>query len=1130
LNQSITRTEYDSPLVCALAVLGVREDGWKGAEQYPPVLSAVIKVARFMVVQQALELSGPSHEAEFDNDSAYESDNTHPRRKGCLQFVQEMMDKFMVRGSHGPMQWMLDLRTYGLKIQYNTTSKGHVQWKGHDELLYKDLHFGMAQFRGMIHGLAAETRRLLFEELLFSSNKSTDGVPPVPWDSLRDDPTNERPGWNFLHDPRSHLPVNGETWLFNQVGRNPSIQRRFLKSGSHPGLNRRGVEGYMARVVEFREKLAVLIHIAGGQPARGPELLSIRHSNTAKGGHRNIFIEDGMVVFVTRYHKGYTVSGDVKIIHRYLPREVGELLVWYLWLVLPFQQQLEAVAWERETMSSHLWPADPSGRKWTSERLRRVLKRESGAGMGQELTIQAYRQIAIGISRKFMRASAAFCPDDDDDEDGQPNSPWDEENWASGIADAQAGHSSHVAGLVYGRAILEQAGTVTDRRIQFRMSSTDWHRFLGFQPPADDAPTSKKRKRAPFESEAEDGRMDRWKCLRQMDPTTQLKRMMGEDAEFRGVQKEAIRAIAAGESPVVAVMPTGAGKSLLFMLPAWFAQGGTTVVVVPLVALRADLTRRCRELGISCREWDNRRPPDAAAVVLVTPESAVSGGFASFLNRLRAMQRLDRIVIDECHVVLSRQDRFRKQLQQLGKLVAAETQMVLLTATLPPGEEKELYRRMYFEEDRVRLLRARTGRVNVAYQVLKLSPRKGHGGDAAVLEVVRGRMQKHKAGKTIVYCNTVGKATRLAEALGCGAYHSTAVDKERMLEAFREGSQRIIVATSSLGMGVDIADIRCVIHADRPRSLLEYAQESGRAGRDGLTCEAVVIEQEGWMASVDSERTGEEQALVRTYLWGEGGEERCRRVLLDGYLDGRTDRAGCEGGEELCDVCAGARDARDVVTGERGGQEPGEGEGEMRRTFLRQEQERSIPRARYVQRRQSEAMDMEWLRQQLQWWAGRCVMCSATAAGSSASAHHDLGQCRRPESRVAQEKVRMIEQSIRFAPYSGCFWCGVPQEVCDGWEEKSGGGFRKAADRACQFKGVLVAGVVGLALAYPDRVGERWRRRIMEMGMRSEQDIVRFLGRARATVATECNNLVGEFCWVTRAVAERRDGGWEALG
>ncbi|KAG9378482.1 DUF3505 multi-domain protein [Pyrenophora tritici-repentis] len=113
LNHRITRREYDSPLVCALAVLGVKEDGWKGPEQYPPILSAVIKIARFMVVQKGLEMSGPEEDSgdETDDDlddSAYESGPSQRRRpKGCLQLVQKMMDRFMVRGSHSPMQWML---------------------------------------------------------------------------------------------------------------------------------------------------------------------------------------------------------------------------------------------------------------------------------------------------------------------------------------------------------------------------------------------------------------------------------------------------------------------------------------------------------------------------------------------------------------------------------------------------------------------------------------------------------------------------------------------------------------------------------------------------------------------------------------------------------------------------------------------------------------------------------------------------------------------------------------------------------------------------------------------------------------------------------------------------------------
>jgi hypothetical protein len=128
--------------------------------------------------------------------------------------VKEIMDRFIVRGTHSLMQWMLDLRTYRLKIHYNSTARGHVEWVGQDEMLYKDLQFNMAQFRGMVHGLATESRRLLMDKLLYSSSSAAKLIPSVPWESLRDNLTDKRLGWNFLKDHRTCMPVDGEQWLF----------------------------------------------------------------------------------------------------------------------------------------------------------------------------------------------------------------------------------------------------------------------------------------------------------------------------------------------------------------------------------------------------------------------------------------------------------------------------------------------------------------------------------------------------------------------------------------------------------------------------------------------------------------------------------------------------------------------------------------------------------------------------------------------------------------------------------------------------------------------------------------------------------------------------------------------------
>jgi hypothetical protein len=108
---------------------------------------------------------------------------------------------------------------------------------------------------------------------------------------------------------------------------NPRLQDQFIKPASQTGIYRQEVERYMDWVVAFREKLIMSTHLTGRQPAQGPKVKSIRHSNTIKGEYRNMFIKDSMLVFTTQYHKGYVVSDNVKIIHQYVPRKVSELVV-----------------------------------------------------------------------------------------------------------------------------------------------------------------------------------------------------------------------------------------------------------------------------------------------------------------------------------------------------------------------------------------------------------------------------------------------------------------------------------------------------------------------------------------------------------------------------------------------------------------------------------------------------------------------------------------------------------------------------------------------------------------------------------------------------------------------------------
>jgi superfamily II DNA helicase RecQ len=201
--------------------------------------------------------------------------------------------------------------------------------------------------------------------------------------------------------------------------------------------------------------------------------------------------------------------------------------------------------------------------------------------------------------------------------------------------------------------------------------------------------------------------------------------------------------------------------------------------------------------------------------VLVTPELAVEEKFTTFLNRLRATQQLDQIVINKCYIVLNRRYTFRKQIQQLGQLVAAETQIVMLTATLPPSKKNKLFRRMHFEQDQIKIFQARTTRNNIAYQVIEIDKAlKKQEVEAVVVNKARQKMQQYKSGKIIIYGNSVAKVKTLAEKFSCDTYYHNAVGKASILANFIASKQQVIVATSALGIEVNIPNIQCIIHVD----------------------------------------------------------------------------------------------------------------------------------------------------------------------------------------------------------------------------------------------------------------------------------------------------------------------------
>ena len=184
------------------------------------------------------------------------------------------------------------------------------------------------------------------------------------------------------------------------------------------------------------------------------------------------------------------------------------------------------------------------------------------------------------------------------------------------------------------------------------------------------------------------------------------------------MQERVIRSVMRGEWPIVQVTPTGGGKRLTFMLPAYCVPDGVTVVITPLVALENDMVQRCGKLGIDAYVWKRDGVQRAASIVFVTPESAVTKGFGAFVDRMHGQQKMDRAVVDECHTLLEWSKTFRPQIGALGRTLRAfGVPVICLTATLKPSEEGRLFSELGFTRGRMQMFRERTTRTNIAYRV-----------------------------------------------------------------------------------------------------------------------------------------------------------------------------------------------------------------------------------------------------------------------------------------------------------------------------------------------------------------------------------------------------------------------------
>ncbi|MBE3098262.1 MAG: DEAD/DEAH box helicase, partial [Planctomycetes bacterium] len=994
VRQELGGNVYESPLLCFTAAAGIRKTplGYAEPHLYTGLLAGVLWWSRAVFLEVCFA-SQPRELEEVDFDALEAFDKEHAR--------------WMCAGTHTVIGEVIRLMAYGKGCRRNMARQASIRWEqGHGALVHSGDRIAVDDVKRTARGLVTDAE-LLLDQLLSRAWEKERGR--IDLRRIRDDMARRGAGDSFATRPENE-------WLGSGPDKVVRLAGSLLWDAQQSRYKLAFIRKWMKRLRRFREQLIVAVHVWGGQPGRGPELATLRHADSLML-LRNVFVLDGMVAIVTDRDKMKSIRGQGRKVARFIPERLGKIVVAYVAWLLPAEEALAELCGGPRPRADELefmWRHGDS-RAWDSARASTLLARTTHAGIGVRLGLMRYRVVAIELGRQIrglaVRQLETSIGEDGDDDDAVELDPVTGEPVDCGgswdvVWDLQATHGTRVAQQHYA-VHLGFPGQLTEQMIEtYRQISRLWHQFLEHDPAPGRAGRGARAsweagERKRIRAGADDEGLE-------TDIVAGLRRLLGAGATWRSdeqaVAAQTILGPRGRDESVIVVLPTGGGKSLLFMLPAVMRDTGTSIVVVPFVALADDLVDRAQLAGVDCIQFRSSSSSGregmqrVARLVVVGAETATGAEFAAYADALAGAGQLGQVFVDECHTIITDQG-YRAKLGELRRLHRFGRPLVMLTATLPVPLE-DWFRQEMLATSAI-IVRGRTTKANCGYRVLRARP--GRAVDFTVKEMQRIGRDFTGSDKGVVYCRSRDECEAVAEAGGYAAHHSGMTEEERTgaREAWAGGAgPRWIAATTGLGTGIDIQGVVAVLHLGAPYGLVDFAQQTGRGGRrDGESVYSAIVDEGGrgrgearTRGFVEEVNTGRMAEFMRT--------PGCRRAVLSSFMDG-VEGETCgdvKGGAVPCDRCVAASAAAQ-----------GQGDQGRQGRWAASEGRRA---------RQGEAV-RQWLDE-----VDGCAMCDVMRRRGEAGQDHEEGsaaQC----TPVQWQEVRRLGGG-RIEALCGCYQCRLP--------------------------------------------------------------------------------------------------------